>query len=97
MDKDKKFAEGAFEEAILNNGGWQAFQKKVVETIPARFMKACEIVGWVKAAELIELVQKFDMTETFTDIWKNMFITGFVAGYTSRKEEEAEEAAKTTK
>ncbi len=27
---------------------------------------------------------------------KLLFITGFVAGYTSRKEEEAEEAAKTT-
>lgn len=95
MDKDKKFAEDAFEEAVLNNGGWKAFQK-VVDTIPARFMKACEHVGWVKAAALIELVQKFDMPETFTEIWKNMFITGFVAGYTSRKEEEAEEAAKTT-
>ena len=95
MDKDKKFAEDAFEEAVLNNGGWKAFQK-VVDTIPDRFMKACEIVGWVKAAKLIELVCKFDMPETFTDIWKNMFITGFVAGYTSRKEEEAEEAAKTT-
>lgn len=95
MDKDKKFAEDAFEEAVLNNGGWKAFQK-VVDTIPARFMKACERVGWVKASALIELVQKFDMPETFTEIWKDMFITGFVAGYTSRKEEEAEEAAKTT-
>ena len=95
MDKDKKFAEDAFEEAVLNNGGWKAFQK-VARTEALRFIRACEIVGWDNAAPLIELIEKHGMEGTFTKIWHNMFITGFVAGYTSRKEEEAEEAAKTT-
>jgi len=96
MDKDRKFAENAFEEAVLNNGGWKAFQK-VAPTTAIRFIKVCEIVGWDNAGPLIELIEKHGQEDTFTKLWYNMFITGFVAGYTSRKTEEAEEAAKTTK
>ena len=85
-----KFVEKAFSDAMdakMNEYGWQAFQR-IKPTIPIRFLKVCGQVGLPEASALVDLVTENKLDGTFTHLWRNMFMSGFIAGYIARKEDE---------
>lgn len=84
-----KFVSDAFLEAIAKENGFDAY-KRIEDSIPKRLFKVCERIGLDKVSDLIDLISDNNMEQTFTRIWSNMFMSGFIAGYVSRKEEETE-------